>query len=317
MIQFALSQCNKLTVLICVSDKEKISASVRKKWIEKTFELESKIDIQTFNYKESEFPNTSVSSEEVSKIWAELFKIKFNDYDALITSEKYGDYVAKFMQIQHIPFDLPKLQYPVSASKIREDLFFFWNYLPESVKTDLALKVVVLGTESTGKTTLALQLSTHFACSLVSEAGRDLIENSNDFSIHDLYLVASEHAKRIEKSMISNSPLIIIDTDIHITKSYGQFMFKKEIEISEEVYKSNQANLYLYLNHDVAYFQDGTRLSESDRNLLDHSHRHVLQTHQIQFVEIKGSWDERFKQAVEQVNKLIHTNATLDFSTHS
>jgi HTH-type transcriptional repressor of NAD biosynthesis genes len=51
--------------------------------------------------------------------------------------------------------------------------------------------------------------------------------------------------------------------------------------------------------------QDGTRLNETYRNLLDASHRKILKQHQIAFVEITGSWEERFEKAVEQIDLLI------------
>ena len=49
-------------------------------------------------------------------------------------------------------------------------------------------------------------------------------------------------------------------------------------------------------------------MSETDRNLLDLSHRQVLTEHNIDIIEICGNWDERFEKAVEQINKLIATN---------
>jgi HTH-type transcriptional repressor of NAD biosynthesis genes len=308
MIKFALAKCDFLTVLVCCSDKENISSSTRKKWIEKAFKKEKNIEIRTFNYLEIELPNTSESSESVSKIWADVFKKQLPDYSLLITSEEYGNFVAAFMNIQHIAFDIPKKIYPVSATAVRNNLFANWQFLPDSVKPDFAIKVVVLGTESTGKTTLTERLTKHFNCSSVNEAGRDLIANSNSFEFDDLHLVASEHAKRIEKSILANSPLVIIDTDIHTTKSYSRFTFEKELEISTDIYNSNRANIYLYLNNDVKYLQDGTRLSEAERNLLDLSHRQVLKDHNIDIIEVKGDWNERFEKAVEQINKLIATN---------
>jgi HTH-type transcriptional regulator, transcriptional repressor of NAD biosynthesis genes len=165
--------------------------------------------------------------------------------------------------------------------------------------------VVILGTESTGKTTLAEKLSKHFKGSLVLESAREIIANSNDFRLEDLHLVATEHAQRIDKITLADSPLIIIDTDIHTTKSYSKFIFEKELDISVDIYNSNRANIYLYLHNDVEYVQDGTRLSERERNLLDLSHRQVLADHHIDMIEIKGNWDERFEKAVEQVNNLL------------
>lgn len=308
MISFALTKCDFLTVLVCCSDKENIPATTRQKWIEKTFETQTNLEIKSYNYLESKLPNTSESSQEVSKVWSEKFKEFFPDYDLVITSEEYGNYVASFMKIEHIAFDIPKQLFPVSATAVRNDIFTNWKFLPDSVKPDFAIKVAVLGTESTGKTTLTERLAKYFNCSSVKEAGRDLIANSNSFEFDDLHLVASEHAKRIDKAVLEQSPLIIIDTDIHITKSYANFTFDKTLDVESKIYNSNKADLYLYLNNDVEYVQDGTRLSESERNLLDISLRQILKDHNIEIIEVKGDWDERFEKAVEQINKLIATN---------
>jgi HTH-type transcriptional regulator, transcriptional repressor of NAD biosynthesis genes len=307
MINFALRKCDFLTVLVCCSDKESIAGTVRKAWIEKTFAQQQNFEVRIFNYLESELPNTSVSSQQVSKVWADIFIQQFPDYSLLITSEAYGNFVAAFMNIQHIAFDIPRKNFTVSATAVRNDVFTNWQFLPDSVKPHFAIKIVLLGTESVGKTTLGAKLSQYFNCGLVLEAGRDIIADSNAFTFDDLYLVATAHANRIDQAVLANSPLVIMDTDIHITKSYAQFIFNKTLEINTKIYASNQANLYLYLNNDVEYVQDGTRLSEKDRNLLDLSHRQVLAAHNIDTIEIKGDWHQRFDKAVEQINKLIST----------
>ena len=308
MINFALTKCDFLTVLVCCSDNENIPATIRREWIEKTFEKESKIKIKSYNYIESELPNTSEASEEVSELWSSIFKALFPDYDLVITSEEYGNYVASFMGIKHISFDMPRQCVPVSATAVRNNIFANWNFLPDSVKPYFAIKVVVLGTESTGKTTLTERLTKHFNCSSVKEAGRDLIANSNSFEFDDLILVASEHAKRIDKTVLEQSPLIIIDTDIHLTISYANFIFNKILEVESTIYNTNKADLYLYLNNDVKYVQDGTRLSENDRNLLDISHRHILKEYNVNFIEINGDWDNRLEKSIGHINKHIASN---------
>ena len=308
MINFALKKCDFLTVLVCCSDKENITANTRQKWIEKTFENQDEIEIKSYNYLESELPNTSDSSQEVSKVWSAKFKKLFPDYSLVITSEEYGNYVATFMGIKHIAFDIPKQLFPVSATAVRNDIFTNWNFLPDSVKPSFAIKIVVLGTESTGKTILTERLAKHFNCSSVKEAGRDLIPNSNSFGFDELHLVASEHVKRIDKAVLGHSPLIIIDTDIHITKSYASFVFNKELEVDDEIYNSNKADLYLYLNTDVAHQQDGTRLDESNRDLLDLSHRSILREKNIKFVEIEGDWEQRFDKAVSEIKQKLEVN---------
>jgi len=306
MINFALTKCDFLTVLVCCSDKENITAITRQKWIEKAFENQGKIEIKSFHYLESELTNTSVTSQEVSRVWSVKFKEFFPDYALVITSEEYGNYVASFMGIKHIAFDITKQLFPVSATAVRNDIFENWKFLPNSVKPDFAIKVVILGTESTGKTTLTERLTKHFNCSSVKEAGRDLIANSNSFEFHHLPLVANEHAKRIDKTVLEQSPLIIIDTDIHITKSYANFIFDKTLDVEREIYNSNKADLYLYLNNDVKYVQDGTRLSKNERDLLDVSHRQILTDHNINFVEINGNWEERFERALKEIDLILN-----------
>ena len=305
MIRFALSKCDFLTVLVCASDKETVSGQLRQSWISDTFAGQKNIKVQVFDYIESELPNSSVSSTAISEVWAKVFTELLPDHSLLVTSEPYGEYVAGFMNIQHIPFDNTKTLYPVSATAVRNDLMANWLFLPEAVRRDLALKVVILGTESTGKTTLTENLAACFNCSKVLEAGRDLIPDSNEFTIDDLYLVAREHAKRIDETAAGNSALVIIDTDIHITKSYCRYTFDKELEVSNAIYRSNKAQLYLYLNNDVEYYQDGTRLSKAERDRLDFSHRQIVKDANLPVVEIRGNWEERFQQAVEQIRLLI------------
>jgi len=304
MIRFALTKCDFLSVLICCSDKEQTGGDIRTKWIKPAFADISNIEINILNYTENELPNTSVSSKTVSKIWAKKFKALFPDYQIVITSEPYGDFVAGFMNIRHIKFDIDRIIFPISASAIRNDFSSNWHFLPDNVKPDFVRKVVILGTESTGKTTMTKNLAQYYNCASVLEVARELIPNSKLFTYDDLCLVAEEHARQIRLATFQ-SPLIIIDTDIHITKSYSMFVFNKNLSVNQDIYNANKAHLYLYLNNDVAYFQDGTRLDNPERDLLDISHRTTLAEHNIHFVEISGNWQERFDKAVREIDKLL------------
>jgi HTH-type transcriptional regulator, transcriptional repressor of NAD biosynthesis genes len=306
MIRFALSNCDELSVLICCSNRESLPAPVRQVWLEHAFCEEPRVKVLVYQYDERILPNRSETSALVSELWAAQFKILFPDHTLVVTSEPYGELVADFMGITHIPFDMQKLRYPVSATKIRANLPETWRYLPDAVKSSLVTKVALLGTESTGKTTLTGRLASHFSCSAVMEAGRDIIADSNDFDVDDLYDIADEHAARINKAAVGDSPLVIIDTNIHITLSYGEFAFNTALSVDRDVFESNRADLYLYLNTDVPYLQDGTRLGEEERNLLDSSHRRVLDKYGITCEEISGTdWEERFEQAVVLVEQLM------------
>ncbi|WPV70220.1 AAA family ATPase [Chitinophaga sp. LS1] len=317
MIRFALTKCDFLTVLICVSDQETMPGVLRKSWLDETFRQEQRVEILTYHYDENILPGTSVTSASVSEVWAVAFKELLPDYNILVTSEPYGELVAGFMGITHIPFDPERKIVPVSATMVRNNLWEAWPYLPDSVKKTMMKKVVILGTESTGKTTLTGRLATHFNAAAVMEAGRDIVADSNDFSMHDLYAIATAHAARIKAT---DAPLLIIDTDIHITISYGEYAFGKKMQIENEIFSINKADLYLYMDNDVPFVQDGTRIDEAARNELDVSHRNVLEKYGIEYEVISGNWEERFEQAVGLINHLVNfrsQGANFSSVTHS
>lgn len=315
MINFASNKCDFLSVLVCVSDKEKISGSIRKKWIEQTFCNNSKIEVLEYFYKADELTNESKASMSASEEWSKVFKELFPDYSILVTSEEYGNMVAEFMNIKHILFDIQRDNVSVSATNIRNDIFQNWNYLPESVKSFFAIKVVIAGTESTGKSTLTQKLAKHFNCSFVLETARGIITHSNSFTYDDLNLVALKHADRIREAVLGNSPLVIIDTDIHTTKSYSTHFLNRDLEIVSNVYDWNKASLCLYLDKDVQYIQDGTRLTHEERDRLDISHRQVLKEHGVEIIELCGTWNQRFELAVEKISILIKANRQLNLGS--
>lgn len=304
MIEFALEK-GSVTVLVCAEENEKIDGNIRKQWIKETFSGNKNLQVKVFRYSEKDFPNTSVSDWDVSKRWSEVFNEYFKEENFLVTSEEYGEMLSVIMDIEHFMFDENRENVRISASEIRENIFKNWDYLPRSVQKYFALKIVFLGTESTGKTVMTNKLSDYFKANKVSEAGRDLIQNSKKFEFEDLEKVYTEHAGRIGKVNHGESFLTLIDTDVHITKSYAEFIFGRRLIVPEEIKEKNKADLYLYSTKDAEYIQDGTRLEFEERNNLDESHRTVLKECKIDFLEISGTWEEREKMAIDCIEQLI------------
>lgn len=313
MIQFALTQCQQLTIIVCASDQETISAQQRCHWIEETFDHHPQLHIIPFTYSESDLPNTSKSSLDISRQWAKAFQPYVSSCDAVVTSEPYGNYIAKILEITHIPFDPQRQKVNISATKINQNPYDYWDMLPDPVKIDRAFTVIILGTESTGKTTLTQNLAKHYKATPVYEAGRNLVDNSNHFSFEKLPLIAHTHAQAMLKAKIQSNPLIIVDTDIHITASYAKFCFQRSLNITKDIHYANRANLYLYLDKDAPFVQDGTRMNQQQRDLLDTSHRQTLDEHNIPYTLIQGNWKQRFEQACMQINSALDSYFPWDF----
>lgn len=308
LIDAAAAQCSRLVVLVCASYSETIPLEIRCTWIAKHYATQPHISVLGYAYDEADLPNTSVSSREVSAIWARVFSHLLPDVEILFTSESYGDFVAAAMGIRHCLFDRERLDVSISATQIRGNPYRYWDYLPPSVRPYYVRKIVILGTESSGKTVLTQQLATYFQTRFVSEVGRDLVAQSYQCNAELLQQIAQQHAHAIEVALPYARRYLFIDTDIHITDSYSRFLLGQPLRIAPWIYEANNADIYLYLDNDVPYIQDGTRLSEADRNRLHDSHLAVLHECQIPIFRISGNWQARWEQALAIIAAYEETN---------
>lgn len=301
MIRFALEHCEAVTVLVCEGEHEEIPGKRRVAWIEETFSDEPRVLVRRYTYRESELSGSSEASEAASAAWAKVFLQQLPGHDTLVTSEPYGDMVARCMGIRHIPFDPPRHFLPVSATDIRQNPWANWAFLPPAVRPWYAIRISLLGTESVGKTTLAAALAQHFGATWVPEAARDLIADSNSFSITDLHRVVHAHAKATIQACSGTHPLVFVDTDASTTAGYARHFFGLEMDLGLLIDERIRPHLRLYLSADVPHVQDGTRLPDSLRVTLDGVHRKLLADRGWSFTEISGTWDERLRQAVAAV----------------
>lgn len=305
MIDFANNQCSKLYVVVCASDKESISSFIRASWIRDEYAGMDNIDVIEFDYSESELPNSSSACTEISRVWANVFKKILPKVDCLITSEPYGDYVANYLGIKHTLFDGSRSIVNISATLVRNDILKFWDMLPRPVKSYFQKTISILGTESTGKTSVVSALAKEPYATPVYETGREIIEDSKDFSYSQLHEVATEHAQRIKSAKQTLKPIIVIDTDAYITMSYAEFVFNKPLDLGNNILSQSNVDLAIYLSHENSYIQDGTRFELNQRNKLDKNHRDLLKRHKRDITEISGSLEEKILAVQKQVKRIM------------
>jgi HTH-type transcriptional regulator, transcriptional repressor of NAD biosynthesis genes len=305
LIEFAQEKCNGLIVLICVSDKEDILGSIRLQWIEETFKSNGKIKPIVFNYSEAELPNTSVSSKDVSRIWAAKIETLLPKIDFVFSSEKYGDYLSEFLNCKHVCFDESREIVPVSASKINVALNNHWDFIAPAAKPYFVKKICLYGTESTGKSTLTEILAKHFKTDFVPEMARDIIEETEECTEEHLLQIASLQAKTINEKILKANKLLFVDTDVNITSSYSQYLFNKKLEVEDWIMQANKFDLYLFLDNDAPYVQDDTRLDKQQRDELHFFHKKQLDDKGIKYEIIRGNWEERFQSSVSLIEKMF------------
>lgn len=300
LIEFAKSQCDILHVLLASNDKyETIPGEIRYKWLEEYFSDRTDIII---DYTNVDLPYTSVSNRDVSKVWADYFKRLYPEFDCIISSEPYGDYVAEYMNIEHIMFDQKRMNIPISATQIRDNPYKYWEYIPEIVKPYFVKKVCICGTESTGKSTLTRDLASYYRTNYVPEWGRYIVPDSIECTEHMLKINGELQAKDINRKIKYSNKILFSDTDINTTKIYGKYLFNKDIEFDENIMKANQFDLYLYLDENCDFIQDGTRLQEEERNELSELYYQYYKDNNIKYFKVSGDWGERYQNALEIIN---------------
>jgi HTH-type transcriptional repressor of NAD biosynthesis genes len=96
-----------------------------------------------------------------------------------------------------------------------------------------------------------------------------------------------------------------MDTDIHITQSYAFYKFGQYLDLPKQWYRTQKADLYLYLPAETPYVQDGTRLKNAERNELDQCHIKTLENFGIGYHVLPADFTERRKKAVRVINQLL------------
>lgn len=209
LIDFAAKNCDHLTVLLCSSKNEPIPGSKREEWLSQHYP-QNNIEIYHLQYNEAELPNTSESSKDVSKVWSEKIKEILPNINRLFSSEPYGEFVAKFLGIEHQTFELNRASFPISATDIRKNPFKNWDLISEAAKPHFVFKVAIVGTESTGKTTLTEKLAAHFNTSFAKEMGREIVPKTEECTIDHLHQITIEQAKEIQKATVAANKIMYL-----------------------------------------------------------------------------------------------------------
>lgn len=241
----------------------------------------------------------------VSRERAQYINTTYPEVSILFTSEPYGAYVAEYGKLTHILYDEARTQTPISATMIRNDPVAHRDYIPKHIQPYFVKKVCFVGTESTGKSTITKRLAEYFSTTYVTEAGRDLIPDTYGCTMEDLNGVAEEHARRIKTLKTKANKILFMDTDLTITRSYGRFLFYRDLQVAPWVEAENKADLYLYMDKDCPLVPDGGRLEEEGRTALDISHQKTLADSNITVHHLSGTREEKFQKAITLINTHI------------
>lgn len=235
--------------------------------------------------------------------------------DTVFSSEHgYGDYFEKlYPEAEHIIIDGAREAYPISATKIRtEGPLKHWEMLPEVVRPYFVKKVVVVGTESCGKSTLVKNLATLYNTAHVEEWGRTYYERLGTYETleSDFPEIAFEHQYQIKEQLKKANKLLFVDTEALVTQFFSIAYEGKRQSVLSEIAKLQQFDLWLFLEPDVDWVDDGTRVfgEEKIRQTNNSILKSLLEEAGIHAVSITGNFQERLEKALQEVNQLLGVN---------
>ncbi|MBK7885044.1 MAG: ATP-binding protein [Chitinophagaceae bacterium] len=199
-------------------------------------------------------------------------------------------------------------------------------------------KIVIIGPESTGKSSLCKKLAEYFKTVHVDEFARQyLIANGTDYTYGELLTIAKGQINLEEevigtlitdyrlpttekpripnsKPQTSNSKLqtsnpkpLFIDTDMYVMKVWCEFVFNKCHQWILDKIVERQYDLYLLCDIDLPWVKDELREYpdiESRKKLYDY-YEDALINQAVPWVKISGNYEERFLTAIKAVSVLL------------
>lgn len=325
-INIASTKVDVLHVVLCWDEKfqdalptkflkKALSKRNRHKWLLDTFKHKSNIVIHVVD--ETPIPSYPYGEAEFTKLVTDVLStdsnINKNDIDYVFSSETdYCNYFdVHWSKAQHILIDPSRSTVDISATRIRNDIYENWDYLSQAAKPDFVRKVVIIGVESSGKSTLTIDLANHFSTVHVEEVGRTICENEYHFSEkfmqpEDYYYVAMKHKiKEKEYTKFANK-VLFSDTNNFITLFSAECSGWKS-KVLEAMSSVEEYDMIILLDNNVPWVYDPLRTNSTQEQRTNTFNKlcSMLSKYTDTFQFVTGNFEERYKQSVQLLQKLF------------
>jgi NadR type nicotinamide-nucleotide adenylyltransferase len=187
-------------------------------------------------------------------------------------------------------------------------------------------KIVVIGPESTGKSTLCEGLAAHYHTEWVREYAREYLQTHGmEYTYDDLSTIArgqlaledaamgaagerdsAQEAGRNARTAPTGDRVLFIDTDLYVMKIWSEYVFGRcETWILKEIVERHYDG-YLLCRTDLSWADDPLREYPdlATREKLFHIYRDLLINQNVPWVEVGGEGEHRLKNAIEAVARM-------------
>lgn len=169
-------------------------------------------------------------------------------------------------------------------------------------------KVVMTGPESTGKTTLAKALGTHFDEPWVPEFARKYIDQlGRNYVEKDLVKIAHGQILEEEQLLEKAQQLLFCDTDMVTIKVWSAVKYQRIEKFIVDQIEQRHYDLYFLCQPDIPWEPDPQREASAleQRIELYDLYKKELHFYGKRFVELHGTKKERFQKAILHISSLF------------
>jgi len=177
-------------------------------------------------------------------------------------------------------------------------------------------KIVVLGPESTGKSTLSEALAKHYGVVDCKEYARQYLhENGTKYNFEDLLTIAkgqltleNEAIQKAEQLFMEQSKnKLVIDTNMYVMKVWCEYVFNNcHTYILDEIHKRDY-DLYLLCDIDLIWTPDEMREypDEKPRQELFAIYKDILINQNTPWGIVSGAGEERTQNAIQLIDSIL------------
>lgn len=182
-------------------------------------------------------------------------------------------------------------------------------------------KIVIIGPESTGKSSLCEALANHYHTLWCPEYAREyLLENGTNYSYEDLLTIAKgqisleegsikklEYNKQATFGFSLPSPeYLFIDTDMYVMKVWCEYVFDKCHTYILEQIAQRKYDAYLLCNTDLPWMKDELREYPDEKNRIElfNIYKDILINQSMPFTIVSGQGQERIDSAIQFLDNL-------------
>ncbi|WP_432975775.1 AAA family ATPase [Dactylosporangium sp. CA-233914] len=322
LIDTAARACDEVTVVVAPSTVESIPLQDRLEWLREVHAGSPHVRFVGV------YDDTPIDygSQQAWRAHTAVFRRAVGDrrVDRVFSSEAYGEELARRFGAVHVPVDPARSAVPVSGTAVRADPAAHWAMLAPPVRAWFVKRVVVVGAESTGTTTMTRALATHLrlrggvfaATAWVEEFGRMLTSlklaelapgqamADLEWTREDFVTVTREQNAAEDAAARSGSPILLCDTDSFATRIWEErYLGSASPQVRAAARKPD---LYLLTGDEgVPFEDDGMRDGEHLRAWMTGRFRDELAVLGVPWVELTGSYRERLTRAIRACDDLL------------